>query len=335
MDATSTIPATMLAWIRRDYGPADGTRLADVPTPAPDRGEVLVRVRATALSAGDVRLLLGDPLLVRLVYGIRRPRQPVRGIDIAGTVVALGDAVPTDLLGAEVVVELPAGGGLAAYAVAPAGRLVRRPADLAPEVAATLPVSGGTAFQALDSAGVTAGNRVLVLGASGGVGTFAVQLAAARGAEVHATCGARNRALVERLGAVRTFDYRTSNPGALEQEAYDAVVDIAGSWPLRALQRLVVDGGSIVAVAADGGGILGPIPRMLRGAVLSIGSRRRIRFLAAAPERRITEELIALVRSTRIAPVIEHVYDFDDADDALARVSSGHVAGKVVVRAAG
>lgn len=326
----TTITKTMPAWLNDQYGSATGTRQQTVPTPQPGRGEVLLRVRATALNAGDVRIMLGDPLLVRPVFGMRRPRQKVRGMDVAGVVVAVGEGVEASLIGAEVLVELDAGGGLAPYAAARAGRLVARPESLAPEVAATLPIAGGTAVQALDVARVRSGQRMLVIGASGGVGTFTVQLAVLRGAEVWATCGAPNRKLVESLGATRTFDYRTTNLSDIPA-SFDAIIDVAGTAPLRQLKRLLAPEGVVAMVAGDGGRVLGPIPRMLRALLLSIGSRRRIRMVAAVSKREINEQLVALAAEGRVTPVIEQTLPWDAAADGLSRLESGRTVGKVVV----
>ncbi|MDQ0642865.1 NAD(P)-dependent alcohol dehydrogenase [Microbacterium murale] len=329
---TAAIPATMTAWLRTDYGPAAGTTLQSVDVPRPGKGEVLLKVRATALAAGDVRLLLGDPRLARLAFGLRRPSQPIRGIDVAGTVVAVGADVPQERIGDEVVVELSAGGGLAAFVVASAARLVARPDDVEPGTAATLSVSAGTAQQALDLAGIEAGNRVLVLGGSGGVGTFTVQLAVERGAEVDATCSEPNRALVERIGATRTFDHRVSPASALHAGTYDAIIDIVGNEPLLSLRNLLTPKGTLVMVSGAGGSVLGPLPRMLRAALLSIGSGRRIRPLMAMPKPEMTAALIELAREGMITPVIERTYPFSEASAALARVETGHAVGKVVVR---
>lgn len=331
---------TMMAWSNAAYGPASGQRERRMPVPTPRPGEVLLRIRATALNAGDVRLMLGDPLLVRPIFGLTRPKQPVRGMDVAGTVAAVGDGVTDAAPGDEVVVELPGGGGLGEYAVAPAGRLAVRPAAVDPNSAACAPIAGGTAWQALDAAGITPGGaaapgrRVLVLGASGGVGTFAVQLAAIRGAEVWATCGERNSALVEELGAVRVLDHRTSPVSDLPAAHFDAVIDVVGGMPLRPLQRLVRDGGAVVLVSGDGGHVLGPIPRMLKAVVLSIGSRRRIRSLAAAPKPEIVSELLALIEAGALRPVIEREYPFAEASAALSHAAAGHTVGKVVVTGA-
>ncbi|MEJ1089851.1 NAD(P)-dependent alcohol dehydrogenase [Microbacterium sp. Mu-80] len=324
---------TMPAWAQNGYGAASSVRLTERGVPAAGKGQVLLKARATALNAGDVRIMLGDPLLVRPAFGFAAPRQPVRGMDVAGTVVAVGAGVTNAVIGDEVVVELPGGGGLAPYAVAPVARLVPRPHAVTPAVAATLPIAGGTAWQALDLARVGEGSRVLIIGASGGVGTFAVQLAALRGARVHASCGTHARELVESLGAERVLD-RDFAPADPPADRYDAVIQLAGGQPLRALQRLVRPGGRVVLVGGDGGRVLGPIPRMLGAAVLSIGSRRSIRPLAATAKPQILAQLLELVAAGRLEPVIEREYAFADAGAALAHLESGHTVGKVVVHAA-
>lgn len=343
---------TMPAWRQTRYGGPEVVALEQVDVPAPGRREVLLRVRATGLNSGDVHVLRGEPLLVRTAFGVRRPRQAVRGMDVAATVVALGEEVSGFALGDEVVCELPGGGGLATYAVAPAARLVHRPASLDPIAAAALPIAAGTAWQALERGGLGAvpavpapadatrlpasRRRVLVIGASGGVGTFTVQLAALRGAEVWALCGERSRAVVEGLGAVRTFDYRAVQPGSPElgTGSFDVVIDIAGTVPLRALQRLVRDGGAVVLVSGEGGRVLGPIGRILGAAFRSVGSQRPLKPLAAVAKADVLAELIALTASGSIRPVIERTFPFGEARDALAQVDAGHVVGKVVVTAA-
>lgn len=347
MDTPSTTaavrrhPDVMTAWRQERYGDADVVTLQPVPTPAPGRGQVLVRPLAVGLNSGDIHVMRGEPLLVRAAFGVRRPRQPVRGMDAAGTVIAVGDGVKDVVVGDEVVGELPAGGGLAGFAIAPASRLVRRPRALDPVVAASLPIAAGTAWQALDRAGVpeqatsTSPRRVLVIGASGGVGTFAVQLAALRGADVWALCGERNRRLVEGLGAARTFDYRAVQPGAPElgEGRFDAVIDIAGTAPVRTLQRLVRHGGAAVLVAGEGGRVLGPVGRIASAAVLSLASRRPLRPLAATAKPEVLRRLLDLTTEGRLRPVIERVYAFEDAAAALAHVAAGHTVGKVVVAA--
>ncbi|WP_424980948.1 NAD(P)-dependent alcohol dehydrogenase [Microbacterium sp. S308A+] len=333
---------TMPAWVQRRYGPAARPRQERRPAAPPPEGAGRRRLQATALNAGDVRIMAGDPLLVRPVFGLFRPKNPVRGMDVAGTVAALGDGVSELQVGDAVVGELPGGGGLARFATVRADRLARRPDGVPAEVAACLPIAAGTAWQAWELArvpGLAADDpspgsvpRVLVLGASGGVGIFAVQLAALRGAEVWATCGERNRALVEEAGAVRVFDHRAAPLGDLPGAHFDAVVDVAGGVPVRALQRLVRDGGSVVLVTGDGGRVLGPVPRMIRAAAVSIGSRRPVRPLAATARPEVVAALLDLVAAGRLAPMVERVWGFAEAPAALAHLEAGHAAGKTVVR---
>lgn len=326
----------MLAWRNESYGPASGTSLQQVPVPVPRPDEVLLRVRATALNAGDVRLMRGDPLLVRPVFGFTRPKYAVRGMDVAGTVVAVGTGALGVEVGEEVAGELVGGGGLAEYATIPADRVVPLPPGIRDGDAACLPIAAGTAWQALDLAGIglraPSAPRVLVLGASGGVGTFAVQLAALRGAEVWATCGERSAALVEGLGAVRTLDHRRSPLSTLPRGHFDAVIDVAGGVGLRDLRRLVTPHGTVVMVTGDGGHVLGPIPRMLKAALLSLTPGARIRPLTATPRPEILTKLLELLAEGRIRSVIERVHPFTEASAALAHIEAGHAVGKVVVR---
>jgi NADPH:quinone reductase-like Zn-dependent oxidoreductase len=327
----------MRVWRNEAYGPASGARLERVPIPAPGSGEVLLRMRATSLNAGDVRLMRGDPLLVRPAFGLARPRFPVRGMDAVGEVVRTGPNVIGVEVGDEVIGELRGGGGLGEYATAPASRLQPLPPGVDALSAVTLPVAGGTAWQALDLAGVglrARTERVLVIGASGGVGTFAVQFAVLRGAEVWASCAERNRPLVEGLGAVRTLDHRREPLSAIPAGRFDAVVDIAGGIDLRDLRRLVAPDGTIVLVTGDGGHVLGPVPRMLSAALLSVGSGPGIRSLAATNRPEVITKMLELLAAGRFAPVIEREYAFEEAGEALARIDAGHVAGKLVVRVA-
>ncbi|ALJ20733.1 hypothetical protein AOA12_12810 [Microbacterium sp. No. 7] len=319
----------MTAWRQDAYGGPDIVRRVDAETPRPRRGEVLVRVGAAALNSADVRILRGEPLILRLAFGLRRPRTPVPGRDVAGTVVALGDGVTGLAVGDRVAGEV-SGGGLATFLAAPASRLVPVPDAVDDRTAAALPLAGGTAWQALDLARVTAGARLLVLGAGGGVGTFVVRLAVLRGAEVHALCSARAADAVAALGAARV-DPRDLDLAGLPAGGYDAVIVLGGATPLRSLLRLVRDGGCVVDVGGDGGRIIGPLGRMLHGAILSVGARRRARVLAAVARTPITAELLALAASGDLVPVIDRVHPLADARAALARLDEGGAVGKVLV----
>lgn len=327
---------SMRAWRNEVYGPAVGVRLEQVPVPVPRSGEVLLRMRATSLNAGDVRLMLGDPLLVRPVFGLTRPKFPIRGMDAVGEVVQTGPDVLGVEVGDVVVGELQGGGGLGEYVAVSATRVQPVPPGIDERAAATLPVAGGTAWQALDLARVGLRGRperVLVIGASGGVGTFAVQFAALRGAEVWASCAARNRPVVEGLGAVQAIDHRREPLSAIPGGHFDAVIDVAGGVGLRDLQRLVGEDGAIVLVTGDGGHVLGPIPRMVKAAFASIGAARPgIRPLAATSRPEVITKMLELLAAGRFAPVIAGEYSFEKADAALARIEGGHVVGKLVVR---
>jgi len=329
----NTDAATTRAWIQPAYGGPEVLEQRTIERPAPGKGEVLVRVSATALNSADAKLLRGKPGLLRLGFGLRRPRNPVRGMDVAGTIVAIGEGIDESHVGDEVVGEISGGGGgLATHTVTRFDRVVHRPAEVDAVTAAAVPLAGGTAWQALHLAAVSAGSRVLVIGASGGVGTYTVQLAARSGAEVWALCGERNRALVERLGAARTFDYRTNGPESLPEGTFDAVIDIAGTSALRVVQSLVREGGCVVMVGGEGDGPFGPIGRMLHALVRSVGSKRRFRPFAARATASVTSTLLEMVACGELEPVIERTFTFDEARDALAHVDAGHTVGKVVVR---
>ena len=333
--ADAAHPSTMTAWLQRRYGGPETVSPEQVEVPVPGAGEVLLRVRATALNSGDVRLMRGEPLLVRLFFGLRRPTRPGRGMDVAGVVVACGPNVAAFAPGDEVVGELP-GGGLAPYVLAPVTRLVARPDAVSAVAASTLPIAGGTAWKALELAGIDAGARVLVIGASGGVGTMTVQLAVERGIQVWALTGARTQSLIDGLGAARTFDYRTVAPEEVPREGdgFDAVIDIAGTAPLRTLQRLVRAGGVVVLVSGHGGRVLGPVGRMLRALVLHRRSAA-LRPLSATPDTTALRALIEQVATGQLTPVIERTWPLSQAREALAHVDAGHTVGKVVVTAEG
>jgi NADPH:quinone reductase-like Zn-dependent oxidoreductase len=319
------LPDTMTAWRQSRYGSPDVVARSVVPVPRPRKGQVLLRMRATGLNSADIRIMRGQPRLVRLAFGLSRPRIVTQGRDVAGTVVAVGDAVAQWRIGDEVVGEI-AGGGLAEYVLAPAGRVVRRPEAVDPVTAAAVPLAGGTAVQALDAAAVASGSRVLVLGAAGGVGTFAVQLAALRGAEVWAFCGRRAESLVRGLGAAHTFDYRTVELTSLADAAFDAIIDVVGTASVDDLQRLLRPPGTAVLVGSAGN----PFPRMLR-ALMRSRKERRIRPPAAVPRPAITADLLEKTAERHLRPAIQRTWPLDHAGAALAHVDAGHTVGKVVV----
>ncbi|WP_322411069.1 NAD(P)-dependent alcohol dehydrogenase [Microbacterium invictum] len=325
---TPTIPQTMAAWRQHAYGPAAVVRAETIPVPAPGRKEVLLKVAAVSLNSGDIHLMRGEPRVVRLFFGLRRPRTRGRGMDVAGTVVALGADVTEFAVG-----DLVVGAGdetLAEFVAVKAERLTALPAGLDPVIAATLPVAGNTAATILDTCRVGAGSTVLLVGAGGGVGTLTAALAVARGAEVWATCGARAEDTLRDLGVSRTFDYRTHDIASLPAGAFDAVVDIAGEPPLEVLRDRLRDGGTVALVGGDGHPFWGPFPRLIRSLVLSRRARR-FRSVTAFTKTPVTAELVRMTAAGVIRPVIEKTYPLSDAGAAIAHVDAGHTVGKVVV----
>ena len=320
----------MITWSQDRYGTPDDVHLRDRTMPHPDAGEVLVRIGATSLNSADVRIMRGEPWPLRLVFGLRRPKTRVPGRDVAGTIVEVGDDVTDFAVGDRVAGELSRAGGLADHVIAPAAQLTAIADEVDDLTAASLPLAGGTAWQALDAAAVTTGSRVLVLGAGGGVGTFTVRLAVLRGAEVHALCSARAVPTVEGLGAASVGD-RAAGLGGLPPDSFDAVIDVGGRAPLALLQRLVRDGGTVVGVAV-GESTAGMFGRMLASAVRSIGSHRRIRALTATAKLEITAQLLALAASGDLVPVIDRVYPLSEARGALTRMDDGGAIGKVLVQ---
>lgn len=327
-ESLTTTTRTMTAWRQHRYGGPEQVTAETVPVPEPGRGEVLVRLEASSINSGDIHLMRGEPRMVRLFFGLRRPRVAGRGMDLAGTVVATGaDAVGLSIGDRVVGAHTDT---LADYVAVPVTRLSRIPVGVSSTDAAALPIAGNTATTILDRCRVGEGSRVLVIGAGGGVGTLTVQLAVARGAEVWATCGARAAGTLERLGATRTFDYRTTDLASLPSGTFDAVVDIAGEPPLPLLRELLRDGGSVALVGGEGGRVLGPLPRIVRS-LFAARRGRSFRSIAAVTRPAVTERLLELTASGRLTPVIERTFTLDDARGALAHVDAGHTVGKVVV----
>lgn len=330
-----TVPATATtqrAIVQDRYGDAEVLHLAEVAVPSPGQGEVLLRVHAAGLDRGTWHLMTGKPYLARAAFGFRRPRNPVPGRDAAGTVVALGEGVTRFALGDEVYGVAP--GSFAEYAVAREGKLAHKPADLTFEQAAVVPISGGTALQALTDAGrVEAGQRVLVIGASGGVGSYAVQLATAYGAEVTGVCSAEKADLVRALGAVRTIDY-ASEDYADGTERYDLVLDIAGNPSLSRLRRTLTPKGTAVIVGGEeGGSFSGGMNRQLRALLLSPFVGQRLTMCVAKERAADLERLNPLLEDGRVVPSIDRTYALADAAEAMRRMEVGDIRGKVAISA--
>ena len=321
---------TMRAAMQRQYGPPSVLEIADVEPPAPGRGDVLVRVRAASVHPGDYFVMTGEPYIVRLAFGLRRPRHAIRGMDLAGVVAAVGEDVegfePGDL-----VFGWCTTGSLAEYACVPARNLAPVPENLSLAEAAAVPTSGMTALQAMrDVARVAPGQKVLIVGASGGVGSFAVQIAASLGAEVTGVCSAGNGELVASLGTDHVIDYAASD-FTEHGVQYDVILDNVESRPLSVVRRALTPAGTLIPNSGRGGRLLGPIGRVIRAHVLSLFTRQRLRPFTSVGTREDLLALAALASSGQLTPVIDRVYPLDAAADALRHVATGHTRGKVVV----
>lgn len=339
MTAGPTTRATMRAAVQLRYGePRDVlTVRVDVPVPAvgdgDGDGDVLVRVRAAGVNPADVFLTRGRPAMIRAVSGLRRPRSGVRGQDVAGVVEAVGAGVTAFRPGDEVYGEVPfalGGGTYAEYVCAPQGVLAPKPARLSFEQAGAMPMAALAALHGLRAGGVGPGTRLLVNGASGGVGHLAVQIATAFGAEVTGVCSTRNVEMVRGLGAAHVIDY-TAQDFTAGAARYDVILDDVANRPLRALRRVLAPRGVLLMNSGNGGRVLGPLPRMGRGYVVGALSRQTLRAFSYTPATRELAELTHLVDAGEVTPVIEGAYPLSEVAAAVERVAGGHVAGKVVV----
>ncbi len=326
---TTNTATTMRAVVQNRYGSSEVLRLTQVPVPAVGPNDVLVRVHAAGLDRGTEHLMTGKPYAMRPVTGLRRPKNPVSGRDVAGTVAEVGSAVTRFAVGDEVYGIAP--GSFAEYAVAPEAKLARKPANLGFAQAAVVPVSAGTALQALQDVGRVAEHQsVLVLGASGGVGTYAVQLAKAFGAEVTGVCSTPKLDLVTSLGADHVIDY-TREDFADGSRRYDLILDIAGSPSLRRLRRALAPRGTAVFVGAEDAGNLIGMGRQLRGALASPFLRQRLALLMAKERGADYERLTTLIEAGQVTPSLDRTFSLEDAPGAMRLLETGQVRGKVAI----
>jgi NADPH:quinone reductase-like Zn-dependent oxidoreductase len=322
----------MKAIVQDRYGSPDVLRLADIPVPVPKDGELLVRVHAAGVDPSVWHLMTGLPYMVRLVFGLRRPSVRVRGWDLAGRVEAVGPGVTGLGVGDEV---FGVGrGSFAEYVCVRQDRCAAKPANLSFEQAAAVPVSACTALQALRDAGrLHAGQQVLVIGAGGGVGTFAVQLARAFGAEVTGVCSTAKVDLVRSLGAGDVIDYFQGDLGDGPRR-WDLILDAGGRRPQTLLRRLLTPRGAVVLIGGEGGGRWtgGFIEGLLEARLLSLLSDRRVVGVTARVDRKDLLVLKGLIEAGQVAPAIDRVYPLAEAPEALRQLEQGRVRGKSVLR---
>jgi NADPH:quinone reductase-like Zn-dependent oxidoreductase len=323
-------PGGMRAVVQDGYGDADVLRATELPRPSVGRDEILVRVAAAGVDRGTWHTMTGRPYLARLALGLRRQRQPVPGLDVAGTVVAVGAAVTRFAVGDEVYGF--GTGTFAEYAVAKQKRMAHKPAGLGFIEAAAVPVSAVTALMAVHDLGhVQPGQSVLVLGASGGVGSYAVQMATAAGARVTGVCSAGKADLVRSLGAVDVLDRETQDFAALGRR-WDLVLDIAGNPTLSRLRRALTPTGTAVIVGGEeGGSFSGGMNRPLRAVALSLIVKQRLVMVVPRQAAADLDRLSELLAKGALRPSVSATYPLEHAADALRDLAAGKVRGKAVI----
>jgi len=336
MSATATVQAsTMKAIVQDRYGSADVLELKEIDRPAVGNGDVLVKVHAAAAHQGDWHLMTGRPYLVRIMgFGLRRPKTTVRGMDVAGRVEAVGTSVTQFQPGDEVFGWC--NGSFAEYACAPVSNFLPKPARLTFEQAAAVPISGMTALQAVrDTGQVRAGQKVLITGAAGGVGSFAVQIAKAFGAEVTGVCSTTKADLVRSIGADHVIDY-TREDFTRGGQRYDVIVDTAGRRPLRHLRRALGPAGMLVLVGGEGGDRwLGGFDRQLRAVLLSPFVRQHLRMLVSVERQEDLAVLKEMIEARMVTPVIDRRYPLSETPEAIRYLAQGHAIGKTVINVSG
>lgn len=319
----------MKAIVQDRYGSADVLELREVDRPVPAAGEVLVRVRASSVNAADWHIMRGDPYFARLVLGLRGPKARIRGLDFAGVVEAVGSGVSGFDVGTEVFGEVE--GSFAEYVCVPQHLVDVKPANLTFEQAATLPLAGNTAWMGLRD--LRAGQRVLINGASGGVGLMAVQIAKARKADVTGVCSTRNVELVQSAGADHVIDYLVSDftRGA---DRYDLIFDLVGNRSMAQLRGALTPDGTLVLSGGGsftGGSLFGPYGLIFQGKALGSFIRHRLVVLEAKPSRENLAALRELAEAGELVPVIERTYPLTETPAAIRHVEGEHARAKVVV----
>jgi NADPH:quinone reductase-like Zn-dependent oxidoreductase len=320
----------MQAIISSEYGSPDRLTLHELDKPAVDADGVLVRVRAASVNPFDWHEVRGEPYLIRVMgSGLRRPKSSRRGLDAAGTVEAVGENVREFRPGDEVFGSCR--GAFAEYVLGTEGDFASKPARLTFEEAAAIPVAAVTALQGLrDRGGIQAGQRVLINGAAGGVGTFAVQIAKAFGADVTGVCSTRNMELVRSIGADHVVDYAVDD-FTRNGQRYDLILDAVGNRSLRDIRRAVTAKGTLVIVGGGGGRLLGPLAQFARALVLSpfVGQRVLLVFTNVRKEDLVI--LKELVDDGNVTPVIDRAYPLSEAPEAIRYLEGRHARGKVVI----
>jgi len=322
-------PARMTAAVQTVYGTPDVLAVERVALPALTDRTVLLRVRAAAVNPADWAILQGIPYVLRAVYGLTRPRSGIRGSDVAGVVEAVGDAVTGFAPGDEVFGWCD--GSFAEYAAATEATLAAKPSNLTFEQAAAVPMAGITALQALrDQAGLQATQTILINGASGGIGTFAVQIARAFGAEVTGVCSTRNLDLVRSIGAHHVIDY-TREDFTESSTRYDVILDNVGNHSLAECRRALTRNGVLIPNSMAGNRWFASIGRVLAALATSPFVHQRLRPFFSVPKKSDLLTLAGFLEAGTIAPVLDSTRPLAEAAEAIAHLGEGHARGKVVI----
>lgn len=313
------------------YGSPDVLQLQEIDKPVVNDDEVLVRVRAAAVHPGDWLVLTGQPHFIRLIFGLRRPRKSIPGFDLAGNVEAVGKNTTEFQPGDEVFGGCK-DGTCAEYVSVSEDALALKPAGLTFEQAGAVPTSGVAALRTVrDGAKVQAEHTVLINGASGGVGTFAVQIAKSLGAEVTGVCSERNADMVRSIGADHVIDY-TQEDFAQGEKRYDFILDNVGNYSLSDLRRLLTPSGTLIPNnGTSGGRWFGTVGRTVGALVLSLFLRRQGRPVVAEPRKEDLVALKELIEAGEVTPVIDRTYALSETAEAMTYVGEGHARGKVVI----
>ena len=328
---TDNQPATMRGIVQRSYGASNQLRIDTVDRPTVADDEVLIEVHAAGVDRGVWHLMTGTPYLIRIAgFGLTKPKQPIQGLDVAGRVVSVGVDVTRFCPGDEVFGI--ASGSFAEYATAKHDKLALKPRTASYEQAAASAISGITALQALTDVGkLEAGQDVLVIGASGGVGTFAVQLAKALGAEVTGVASTTKLDLVRSLGADHVIDY-THDDATDGSRHYDLIIDIGGRTPVRHLRRALTDRGTLVIVGGeDGGRWTGGVGRQLRAMLLSPFTKQRLTTFVSKEDRSSIERLAEFIHAGAVVAAVGQRFALEDTADAIRQMEAGTTRGKSVI----
>jgi len=324
----------MKAIVRDKYGPPDVLELKDIDKPVLGDDEVLVRVHATSVNPADWHLLRGEPYIARLQLGLRKPKDRVLGCDVAGRLEAVGKDVTMLRAGDEVFGSpfMHGLGAFAEYVCVSEGLLASKPATLSFEQAATVPLAAMTALQGLrDHGRIEAGHRVLIVGASGGVGTFAVQIAKYFDAEVTGVCSTRNVEMVRSLGADHVIDY-TREDFTQSGQKYDLIFQLAGTRsPSECRRALTSDGTLVLSSGESDGRWIGPVDRIIKALVLSPFVSEKMASFTVKPDRDDLQFLRQLIEAGTLTPVIDSTYPLAEVPEAIRYLEKGHARGKVVI----